>query len=145
MRRALLTAMFLLACKSDEAKRLEKLAEHVNPVIAKLRPSVEVVLQSSEPKAVRTACLQAIAASAPIQGLVFDDRRGNDERMSIDAVLKSFEMRESDVRCKPDEGDGERDADCMRYCKEMFRGLADALDDFHRAAAKEHVEIRSLK
>jgi len=144
MKRAILVAILIagVGCrKSAETERIEKLVARANPVITKLRPSVAVVLQSgADPKAVRKACLQGVADSAPLEIEKFDDRRGDEETMGIDDVFLSFSMNQSDTYCKEDTVDGTRDARCVRWCTEMFGGLTVALDRFH----KKHPEIETL-
>ena len=144
MKRAVLVVALIagVSCgKSEESTRIDRLALRANPAIAKLQPSVAIVLQpGADPKAVRKACLQAVADSAPLEIEKFDDRRGDEEVMGIDDVFLSFAMKQSDTYCKEDTGDGTRDARCVRWCTEMFRGLTEALDRFH----KKHPEINTL-
>jgi len=137
----LVLMMVLVACKSEEAANLEKLAARTNPVIEKVRPNVAVVLQpGADPKTVRKACLQAVADAGPIEGLTYDDRRSDQDTVGINDVLVGFTMGEPANHCKDDSGDGTRDARCVRYCTDQLRALSDAFDRLH----KKHPEFEAL-
>jgi len=131
----------LVACKSDEARRYEKIAARANPLVEKLRPAASSVLQQTDPTAVRTACLHAIEVAAPLGLEKFNDRKALEERVGVDDVLQAFAMRQSDLYCREGLDDGSR---CVHWCKEMFQDLVAAFDHLHQAAAKEHVEIKTL-
>ena len=136
----LVLILVAVGCKSDKAG-LEKLAASANPVIQKLQPNVAVVLKpGADPKTVRTACLQAVADAGPLESLKFDDRRGDEDTIGINDVLVSFSMGEAANHCQEDNGDGTRDARCVRYCTEMFHALSEALDRFH----KKHAEFETF-
>ncbi len=137
----LISILVSIGCKSEEAANLEKLAARTNPVIEKLRPNVAIVLQpGADPKAVRMACLQAIADSLPLAGLMFDDRRRDDDPVGINDVLAGFTTALPANDCKEDTGDGTRDARCVRFCTEQFRELSDAFGRFH----SKHPEFETL-
>jgi len=144
----------LVSCsRSQSHARAQKLAERANPIIEKLRAPVGLVLDpaQADAKAIRSACLAAIADAAALSTAGFKDsfvgtgkRTDDSVTPGVDDVLYTFSMQK-DLMCREDQGDGSRDSRCRTWCVETFTALADAIGRAKEAAAKEGVTLQTLR
>ena len=146
MRAHPVAALIIIAACHPHDDQVTDLATRAKPTLEALRAPVAVVLSSaSDERTVIEACGQAIDASKPIWFVDFgDEMTGPGARLSIKEVMDIFAI-DREVACRPDEGDGRRNARCARWCREQLGALADAVDRFRVRASAAGVEIPGLR
>lgn len=138
------SVVVFVACGSKRKDHMQAVADRVNPVIVQLQAPANTVLdpqKRSDVNAVASACLAGISVAKPLAAIDFkDEYAGNDRQIGIDDVMFMF-SHDPPNYCP----DGHHDSDCADWCIKRYSELADAVDRLRSQAAKENVQIQSLR